>query len=95
MTVIVGLRVFDVHILGARSLKEKRFVLRSVKDRISNRFNVSMAETGHQDLWQRAEVAIAVVGGDRRGVEKTLDAVRALLDRESELRVIETSTEIL
>lgn len=95
MSVLVGLRVFDVHILGTQSLKEKRFVLRSVKDRIANRFNVSIAETDHHDLWQRAEVAIAVVGGDRRGVEKTLDSVRDLLDRESELRVIETSTEIL
>ncbi|MBW3661273.1 MAG: DUF503 domain-containing protein [Gemmatimonadetes bacterium] len=95
MTAIVGIRVFDVHILGTQSLKEKRFVLRSVKDRIANRFNVSIAETGHQDLWQRAELAVAAVAGDRRSVEKTLDTVRDLLDREPELRVIETSTDIL
>lgn len=95
MSVFVGLRVFDLHILGTQSLKEKRFVLRSVKDRIANGFNVSIAETDHQDLWQRAELAIAVVGGERRSVEKTLDSIRDLLDREAELRVIETSTEIL
>ncbi|MDX1661702.1 MAG: DUF503 domain-containing protein [Gemmatimonadota bacterium] len=95
MSAIVGLRVFDVHILGTQSLKAKRFVLRSVKDRIANTFNVSIAETGHQDKWQRAELSIAVVGGERRGVEKTLDSIRDLLDREPELRVIETLTEIL
>ena len=91
---IIGLRVFDIHINGAHSLKEKRFVLRSVKDRIANRFNVSIAEVGHLDKWQRCELAIATVSAERRQVERTLDTVRALLDREPELRVIETQTEI-
>lgn len=95
MTVLVGLRVFDLHVQGTRSLKEKRFVLRSVKDRIANGFNVALAETGHQDKWQRAELAIAAVGSGRRSVERTLDAVRELLDSEPGLRVIETTTEIL
>ncbi|MCK5439226.1 MAG: DUF503 domain-containing protein [Gemmatimonadetes bacterium] len=91
---IVGLRTFDVHINGSQSLKEKRFVLRSVKDRISNRFNVSIAETGHLEKWQRTELAVAVVSGQRRNVEKTLDAILDLLDGEPELRVIDTNTEI-
>lgn len=91
---IVGLRTFDVHIHGSQSLKEKRFVLRSVKDRISNRFNVSIAETGHLEKWQRTELAVAVVSGQRRNVEKTLNAILDLLDGESELRVIDVRTEI-
>jgi uncharacterized protein YlxP (DUF503 family) len=91
---IIGLRVFDIHIHGAQSLKEKRFVLRSVKDRIANRFNVSIAETDHQDKWQRAQLSVATVAGDRQGVEKTLDAVRGLLDREPEIRVVDIVTEI-
>ena len=91
---IVGLRVFDLHIEGAHSLKEKRFVLRSVKDRIANRFNVSIAETDHQDKWQRAELSVAAVAGDRVGVEKALDAVRGLLDNEAQLRVLDVQTEI-
>lgn len=91
---IVGLRVFEIHIHGTQSLKEKRFVLRSIKDRIANGFNVAIAETGHQDKWQRTELAVATVGGDRGGVEKTLDAVRDLLDREPELRVVDIHTDI-
>lgn len=92
---IVGLRVFDIHIDGAHSLKEKRHVLRSVKDRIANRFNVSIAEVGHLDKWQRCELAVAAVGGERRRVEHTLDAVRSLLDGEPGLRVIDTTTDII
>lgn len=92
--VIVGVRVFDLHIPGARSLKEKRFVLRSVKDRIGDRFNVSLAETGHLDKWQRAEIAVAAIAGERVRVERTLDAVRDLLDREPGLRVIEIVTDL-
>lgn len=91
---IVGLRVFEIHIHGTQSLKEKRFVLKSVKDRISHRFNVSIAETDHQDKWQRAQLSVAAVATDRAGVEKALDAIRDLLDREPELRVIDILTDI-
>ena len=91
---IVGLRVFEIHIHGTQSLKEKRFVLKSVKDRIANRFNVSIAETDHQDKWQRAQLSVAVVATDRTGVEKTLDLVRDLLDGEPELRVVDILTDI-
>jgi hypothetical protein len=91
---VVGLRIFEILIHGSQSLKEKRFVLRSVKDRIANRFNVSIAETDHQDKWQRAQLSVAAVAGDRLGVEKALDAVRELLDREPELSVVDIQTEI-
>lgn len=89
----VGVRVFDLHIRGAQSLKEKRFVLRSVKDQIANRFNVSIAEVGHTDKWQRCELAVAVVSGDRRHAERTLDSVLGLLDDEPGLRVIDIETD--
>jgi len=91
----VGIRVFDVHIDHVHSLKEKRFVMRSVKDRITRRFNVSLAETGYQDKWQRSEIAVVAVRGQRVDAERVLDRVRDLLDGESELRVIETHSEVL
>jgi uncharacterized protein YlxP (DUF503 family) len=94
MSVLVGVRVFDLQILGAQSLKEKRFVLRSVKDRIGQKFNVSVAETGYQDKWQRCELAVATVGPARAGVERTLDLVRGMLDAEHALRVIDIQTDI-
>ena len=91
----VGYSIFDIHIQNAQSLKEKRFVLRSVKDRIGRAFNVAVSETGHQDKWQRCELAVAAVAGERRSVERTLDGVREMLDREPELRVIADETDIL
>ena len=92
---IVGLRIFDLHIPGAQSLKEKRYVLRSVKDRLGNgRYNISVAEVGHLDKWQRCELAVATVSGQRKSVERTLDAVRERLDREAGVSIIDTHTEI-
>jgi len=71
--VIVGILTARLTIPEARSLKQKRHVLRSVKDRLRNDFNVSVAETGGQDLWQSAELAVAMVGTDRRYVNGALD----------------------
>jgi len=60
----------DVH-----SLKEKRMILRKIKDRIGRRFNVSIAEVGYQDLWQRSVIAIAAVNSDRRLLEQVKDRI--------------------
>ena len=50
-------------------------VLRRVKDRVRNKFNVAIAEVGEHDVWQRGEVGLALVGNDRRFVESALDEV--------------------
>lgn len=71
---IVGAAVVELYVHGSHSLKEKRGVVRSVVQRVRNRFNVSAAEVGGQDTWQRAVIGVVTVGHDRT-------AVRALLDR--------------
>ena len=91
----VGYSVFDIHVQNVHSLKEKRFVVRSVKDRIGRKFNVAVSETGDQDKWQRCELAVAAVAAERRSVERTLEGVRSLLDGEPELRVISDESAIL
>ena len=58
---IVGLLHLDLHLPGVRSLKGKRHILRSLEARLRNRFNVAIAEVEHQDLWQRARLAIVSV----------------------------------
>jgi hypothetical protein len=85
----VGILVLELEIFGAQSLKEKRFILRSLLDRLPNRFNVSVAEVGHQDLWQRAEIAVVTVGSSRKVVEATLSRVDQAVESNGHLRVID------
>jgi uncharacterized protein YlxP (DUF503 family) len=87
--VTVGVLVLELEIFGARSLKEKRLVLKSLLDRLPNRFNVAVAETRHQDLWQRAEIAVATVGSSRAVVEAVLDRVDRAVEGGGQLRVID------
>lgn len=68
----VALLQIDLHLPHAQSLKDKRMVVRSVKDRLRKRFNVSVSELDHNHLWQRAEIGIASVGPDFHYLEDQL-----------------------
>ena len=85
---VVGVIVWELEILGSHSLKDKRRVVRSLKDRLQSRFKVSAAETRHQDLWQRAEIAACVVSGEERHAAEVLDAMDRLVLGEMRARVI-------
>lgn len=69
----VGVLHIAIHLPGAHSLKEKRAVLRRVKDRLRAKFNVSVAEMAEQELWQRATLGVAAIGPDRAYLEGLLD----------------------
>jgi uncharacterized protein len=71
----IGLLTLEIHIPDAQSLKDKRQVLRSLKDRLRARFNVAIAELDHQDLWQRARVGVVSISGDARHLDESLQAV--------------------
>jgi uncharacterized protein YlxP (DUF503 family) len=71
----IGLLTLEIHIPDARSLKDKRQVLRSLKDRLRGHFNVAVAELEHQDLWQRSVVGIVGISGDERHLEECMQAV--------------------
>lgn len=71
----IGVLTLEIHIEDAHSLKDKRHVVRSLKDRLRSRHNVAVAEIGHQDLWQRALVAAVTVSGERTRAEQVLQAV--------------------
>ena len=89
---IIGVVVWDLHIAGCQSLKDKRQVVKSLKDRLHARFNVSAAETGHQDLHQRAELAVCVVSGDRRHAQEVLSACDSLVEMEGRARIMDSYT---
>lgn len=92
---IVGLITWDLHLAGCGSLKDKRRVVKSLKDRLHNRFNVSAAETDHHDLWQRAELSVCVVSNDRRHAEDVLRQADRLVAGEPNARIVDTSTSFL
>jgi uncharacterized protein YlxP (DUF503 family) len=71
----VGLLRLEIHMPEAHSLKDKRQVLRSLKDRLRGRFNVAVAELEHQDLWQRATIGVVTLGDQPRFVEHALEEV--------------------
>jgi hypothetical protein len=82
---IVGISVFELHLPSSRSLKDKRRVVKSLIDRVHQRYRVSIAETDFHDLHQRAEIAIAAVAaGGEREMEKLMDEVRNLVESEPE-----------
>jgi len=72
---VVGILEVDLALFGATSLKDKRRVVRSVKDRISHRFNVSVAEVDELDFCQKAVLGFAMVGNDRQYIEGALDRI--------------------
>ncbi len=71
----VGVLRLTLHLPEPGSLKSKRHLLRSAIDRVKARFNVSIAEVGDNDLWQRSVVGVAAVGNDHAFVNETLDKV--------------------
>lgn len=87
---VIGVVSWELEVVGARSLKEKRRVVKSLKDRLRNRFNVSVAETAHQDLWQRAEITVAVVAGDRAHADRLLQQVDAFVAADPGARIIDS-----
>jgi uncharacterized protein YlxP (DUF503 family) len=71
----IGLVTLEIHIPDARSLKDKRQVLRSLKDRLRGHFNVAFAELDHQDLWQRSVVGVVGISADDQHLSQSMAAV--------------------
>ena len=77
----VGLLTLELHIPDAQSLKDKRQVLRSLKDRLRGHFNVAVAELDHQDTWQRSLIGIVAISAEESHLEESLQHVFAESER--------------
>jgi hypothetical protein len=77
---VLAYAVFDLHLPGCRSLKEKRMIVRSLKTRLRNEFEVSAAEVGAQDLLERAELAVAAVGPDQVPLDALLQKILSFVE---------------
>ena len=71
----IGVLTLELRLEDSHSLKEKRHVVESLKTRLRNKFNVSVAEIDYQDLWQRAAIAAVTVSSDHVHAEKVLRSV--------------------
>ena len=81
---VVSLSIFELHLPAARSLKQKRKVVKSLIERVHRRFRVSIAETDHHDLHQRSEIAIAAIARSATQGQRLMDSIRDLIDSEPE-----------
>lgn len=92
---IVGLLTLDLHIPEADSLKAKRLVIKSLIDRIKNKFNVSVAEVDANDLWQRSVIGIAMVANETQIINKVFEQIKNLVDSIHSAELISSAIEML
>jgi uncharacterized protein YlxP (DUF503 family) len=91
----VGILQLELEIPGSASLKEKRGVVKSLKERLRHRFNISAAEVDQQDLWNRAVLGVACVALDARAARETLDSVLRFAEEHNGSVISDYSIEVL
>jgi len=87
----VGVLIIEILIHDSSSLKEKRLVLNRMKDRLKNKYNVSVAELDFLDKWQRSRIGIALIGNQYSHVEQSLRRVFDYLDNSDSYEIIDYS----
>lgn len=94
-TPVIGVLTVELHFPDAQSLKTKRMIVKSIKDRLRRRFNVAVAETGYLELWQRAELSAVSVSGTRAILQSELEAIDRELEEHFSAEVLGTSFELI
>jgi len=92
---LVGLYQIELFIPESGSLKSKRFVLKSLKTRIRNKFNVSIAEVDETEKWQRATLGIVMVANEKRFIEQVMAEIFRLIEAEDQAQIIDHRLEFI
>lgn len=92
---IIGICTCEIFIFNANSLKSKRSVVKSIIEKSKNRFNISIAEVGEYDKWQKSIIAFSTISNDQKIVEETIEKVINFFDSYSEIEIINIKREIL
>lgn len=92
---VVGLCTVELYLPNGHSLKDKRRILSSVKTRVCQKFNVSLAEVGEQDLWQKAVLGIACVANEAGYVSSVLQQVVNVIRANPALELLDSRIELL
>jgi uncharacterized protein len=93
--IVVGLCTIELFIPESQSLKDKRRVLLSLKDRLREKFNLSVAEVDGQDLWQKAVLGLACVANEGRHVNQVCDQALNLVRTVHAVEIVQSRVEIL
>ena len=91
----VGVLYLDCIVPGSKSLKQKRQAIKSLKDRLRNRFNVAVSETEYQDKWQRAGIGVATVSGEHTHTQRAMDEIEKFVLAFPAINVIKVEREVL
>lgn len=87
---VIGVCTWDLSLPECRSLKEKRMVVKSLKERLQHRFRVSVAETRYQDVWSRAELTAAVVTTDHSQADSILSSLDRFVEADGRALILRT-----
>ncbi len=91
----VGVLKIDFHISDSMSLKEKRFTLRRLKDRVRANFNVSVSEVDNHDKWQAATLGVSCISNDKKHIDITLNKVKDFFEKDKHIVVMDYQLEII
>ena len=92
---VIGTLKIDLYLHDNRSLKGKRKVVRSVIDKVKHKFNVSIAEIGSNDKWQKIELGVSAVGNDRRHIDSSLDNILGFVEALYLAEIVDSRIEII
>ncbi len=91
---LVGLYQIELFIPDSGSLKSKRFVLKSLKDKIRAKFNVSVAEVEDNELWQRAVLGVAMVSNERKFIDQVMTQIFNLVEQDDSVEITNQQLEV-
>lgn len=92
---VVGIVRIGLHICDCQSLKEKRSVMKSLTQRLRNKFNAAIAEIDNQDLWQTGSIGAAVIGGSTAHANSQLQSIVAFVEKQPMVLITTIETETL
>ncbi len=91
----VGVLKIDFHISDSSSLKEKRAVLRHIKDRVRRDFNVSISEVDNHDKWKLATFAVSCVSNDKKHVDSMLNKIKNFFEKNRNIVIVDYQIEMI
>jgi len=92
---VVGVAKIKLYLPGCHSLKDKRQVLRKIKDRTLAKMSVQIAEVAEQDVWQSSELGFSLVGNDGRVIQSIMDKIFSFIEGFGEVQIVDQMSEVM